>query len=144
MDHSILSSIRAQAKQCGKGSLFQLHAAPEAIAHELELAETAAAELARYVEGLQRLAATRSRQVEAGEWPGARRWEVGSREPDVPQGFKVRSAVNGVVFHRTPWGRWHAEPPLGDGRDYEWFQLNGVNAAEGGMELVEFNASVEA
>lgn len=67
-----------------------------------------------------------------------RRWPVGSREPR-EAGLRVQSETNHVIFrYSESWQIWTAEQSSGgDGNMYHWYSLNGENASEGGMDLVE-------
>ncbi len=56
-------------------------------------------------------------------------WAVGSPAPD--DSVTKVTAENDVTFTRTSWGRWLAQPPEGNGRDYSWAELNAL------MTLVE-------
>jgi hypothetical protein len=51
-------------------------------------------------------------------------WAVGSPEPD--ESVTKLLGENDVTFTRTAWGRWLAQPPEGNGRDYPWAELNGL------------------
>lgn len=68
---------------------------------------------------------------------GPRRWPIDSPQPVVNAGFRVRSEVNNVVFRKASGNDWVAEPPMGDGLRYRWFELNSSGAAEGGAPLIE-------
>lgn len=48
---------------------FAVHASPQAIAKKIDLTERWIGRLNTYLQYLERLAVTRARQMERGEWP---------------------------------------------------------------------------